>query len=234
VFKARSVTKLAGKIARTVARPEALTAYATLAAAVAAFMSVRAAERQERATFTSALYNKQVEVLATSVVVLDKYRAFWDPYTFRKTSKGWTGEDNADDALRQRVLAISKDGYSDERELRKIETDAVNALVAMQLVYPKEATPLLDDMKSSVRRSANYVTDLIWWAHGAYPKVTNVVATLHIPQRSYTFLEAATGALVQCSAEQLREGQNAIGAEFLKCQNAYPYLEESRKSLKER
>jgi hypothetical protein len=46
-------------------RLESLTAYATLAAAFAAFLALKAADRQEKATFTSALYAKQVDVLAT-------------------------------------------------------------------------------------------------------------------------------------------------------------------------
>jgi hypothetical protein len=58
-----------------IVRPESMTAYATLAAAFAAFLAVKAAERQERATFTSALCAKQVDVTA---IVQTKLRQFLD------------------------------------------------------------------------------------------------------------------------------------------------------------
>jgi hypothetical protein len=62
---------------RFLIRPESMTAYATLAAAFAAFLSLRAAERQEKATFTSALYTKQVDATATIVAQLETFaRAF--------------------------------------------------------------------------------------------------------------------------------------------------------------
>jgi hypothetical protein len=54
-----------GRIIRMIARPEYMTAYATVAAAAAAFLSWQAAEQQEKAIFTSNLYNKQVDTVAS-------------------------------------------------------------------------------------------------------------------------------------------------------------------------
>jgi hypothetical protein len=53
-------------------RPEYMTFYATAAPAFAAFLAVKAADRQERATFTSALYGKQVDILANIDSKLDR------------------------------------------------------------------------------------------------------------------------------------------------------------------
>jgi hypothetical protein len=61
-------------------RPEAMTAYATAAAAIAAFLAVRAADRQEKATFTSALYVKQVDTLADLEAKSNLFAKFILPY----------------------------------------------------------------------------------------------------------------------------------------------------------
>jgi hypothetical protein len=68
-----SAWKSSGRITRVVTRPQSMSAYATLAAALAAFLSLRVAERQERASFTSMLFNKQVDVLSQFETKYDSF-----------------------------------------------------------------------------------------------------------------------------------------------------------------
>ena len=67
------ITGRGSRISTFLFKPESMTAWETIAAACAAFLSVYAADRQEKATFTSALYGKQVDVLAALTAKLNSF-----------------------------------------------------------------------------------------------------------------------------------------------------------------
>jgi hypothetical protein len=122
-----SASARAGRIARLIARPESMTAYATLAAALAAFLSLKAAERQERATFTSNLYNKQVETIA---LFTERYIAFiTNVYSF------YENNDNVRNELWKSTeplhLALS------------------NATIILEVLYPKETERFMKELSSA-------------------------------------------------------------------------------------
>jgi hypothetical protein len=109
-------------------QPEAITAYgtvATAAAALAAFLSWKAAGRQERATFTSNLYNKQVDATAS---LSTQYSAF---------------------VVRIIYFYNKEDADSRKLELSSVEssrTAFINALNTVKLVYPKETDWFIEEL----------------------------------------------------------------------------------------
>jgi hypothetical protein len=117
----RSVARLGGFIVR----PESMTAYATVAAALAAFLAVRAAERQEKATFTSQLYSKQVDVLANAET------------TFLDFSTQVINHSADKDDKNDKDVSLAYD-------------KAINALKAMHIVYPTETSEFFKTLESNL------------------------------------------------------------------------------------
>ncbi|SRR6266404_6164485 len=125
-----SASARAGRLAKLIARPESMTAYATLAAALAAFLSLKAAERQERATFTSNLYNKQVETVA---LFTEKYIAFMtNVYSFYETS------DNA----RSELL----------KSTESLHLALLNAITILEVLYPERTERFMKELSSAESR----------------------------------------------------------------------------------
>jgi hypothetical protein len=102
-----------------------MTAYATLAAALAAFLSVKTAQRQDRATFTSTLHSKQVDVLESFETRIGQ---FFDISEIKQSDE-------------QRNLSASN--------YQKIESsynEMIKSLVTLEIVYPTEVKLLLENI----------------------------------------------------------------------------------------
>jgi hypothetical protein len=105
-----------------------MTAYATVAAALAAFLAVRAAEQQEKATFTSQLYSKQVDVLANAETTIVNF--IRQVFTYYR---------------------IDKDERVDEFKVVELAYDkASDALNAMRIVYPANTSQSIDDVQEEL------------------------------------------------------------------------------------
>jgi hypothetical protein len=114
-----------GIVPRFIVRPESMTAYATIAAAFAAFLAVKAAERQEKATFTSALFSKQVDVLATSLTAVSEYLNCVSVYSTPNRVSG---------AEFEKVFIA--------------EEKLLNALDALRILYPRDAQPFFRGLRN--------------------------------------------------------------------------------------
>jgi hypothetical protein len=182
------------RVALFLVRPEILTAYATSAAAIAAFLSVVAAYKQERATFASALYGKQVDVLANIDLKVDRFLEFV--------------QKNAAEAYK-REGTPRLDAYKDE-----IATAGGNlreALYSAEVVYPKEAMHLLDEAAESTHSAV--VSKGLW--NGLQGETLGERASEAGSVLNVVFDNIYE--LRECSKLQLRDGQNIDGSKLSAC-----------------
>jgi hypothetical protein len=184
----RGVKRVATRTARFIARPESMTAYATLAAAVAAIFSVKAAflavesaERQEKAVFTNTLFSKQVDALATVLA---------------------TAEKNGN--------APSPDGSLTMLDVLE------NDIHSIMILYPEDAQPFLlelgkhlVDMKRDIRLSSGAQDDASISGSSAEDELKTVKKLQEYEHLIY--------ALETCSAAQLRQGKYIDGPTFQSC-----------------
>jgi hypothetical protein len=187
-------------------RPDAMTAYATLAAAFAAFLAVKAAERQERATFTSALYSKQVDVTATFSAKVKEFVDSTDVFFPKNPSPGLVGAaPPAPDSTLPGVLVTD----SDYKKIALAHAELESAFTALSLVYPKEAFPFLNVLAV---RSASLSWSLPKQHVGSvtYERSDNI-------RDSGAQLSLGVIDLKDCAAEQLSEGEYIKGEAFNKC-----------------
>jgi hypothetical protein len=206
------------QLAQFIVRPESMTAYATLAAAFAAFLAVKAAERQEKATFTSALFSKQVDLLASVEFKLDAFMTQVAPI-------------NRDNLLFGQQFAEQRQQFDPSQSINDaaIESslnDFLNAISALHMVYPSEAdmfvfkigmnahqiAGIISQIKTTLNakltpgneRDIGYLQDQL---DGSYK---NLNMSVHD-------MESDRIGLVSCSLMQLRTSANIDGPAFQRC-----------------
>jgi hypothetical protein len=185
-----SASASAGRIARSIARPESMTAYATLAAALAAFLSLKAAERQEKATFTSNLYSKQVDTIA---LFAEKYIPFiMNVYSYYEKKEDYKKNENVVHEL-----------YTSTQSSR---LTLENAMLMLDVLYPKETQPFMKEL--SLAESS------VWISLGDAPSGEPMSESRKKELGQFNQLAAK---LLQCSREQLRDGANVEGRRFSDC-----------------
>jgi hypothetical protein len=202
------------RVVTFIVRPESMTAYATLAAAFAAFLAVKAAERQEKATFTSALYSKQVDLLANAEARLDAFSAEAGHLSSRYLPIG------------DGILRSDPQQAIDYTKISASFVDFLDAFDAMHVVYPREAELFL------VFRIESYAERVMYAVNDIKDKETKMStsAAKLTPEderqlkSSYQNLHEALGdlrtsrqILIPCSVIQLREGRYIDGPAFQRC-----------------
>jgi hypothetical protein len=202
--------------------PETMTAYATLAAAIAAFLSVvaaflavRAAERQEKATFTSALYSKQVDATANIVAQLEGFAR-----AFPSLGPSYTIDSHihATDADFQKAYADYKETFY-----------AINTI---NIIYPKNTGPFFQLVKNVSVTSFMRIKEFQNIQNKASPtssdedqltKAANSLTNLYM----YLFMVAIKTE--ECAMEQLRDGRYVNGDEFVECSKSiYKQIDETK------
>lgn len=164
-----------------------MTAYAAVAAALAAFLAVQAANRQERAAFTSALYSKQVDVLA---LLEPKYVSFE-----LAVNAYFTQRDPSDHPTDEKL-------YNEVNSAR-IDLDII--LTELQSIYPEEATSMFDEISSISEKRRIELGDEPLGPRSDKRKVTE------------DKFGQLIGQLVRCSVKQLRTGANLDGKSLSNC-----------------
>jgi hypothetical protein len=176
-----------------------MTFYATAAAAIAAFLAVKAADRQERATFTSALYGKQVEVLANIDSKLDRLGEL----VGKNVREGLEGTPRPD-------------AYTDE--ITVAATSLREAIYSAEVVYPKEAMLVLDEAAASVQGVVGFEINRTWGRIDAGPLGGVVKPLVRDPKGNdpLAIVVNNISQLRECSKLQLRDGQNIDGPKINK------------------
>jgi hypothetical protein len=196
-------------------RAETMTAYATLAAAIAAFLSavaaflaVTAAEHQEKAMFTSALYGKQVDATANIVTKLESFARAFPSLGPRFTIDYHIHATDAD----------FQKAYVDYQE-------AFYAINNMNIVYPAAAHSIFQVVKDISVMSFQRIKELQNIENNSSletlndtqaTKVSNILTTL------YNDLFAVAIKIQDCAMEQLREGRYIDGLKFQECSKFLP------------
>jgi hypothetical protein len=208
----RGVRRIATRTARFIVRPESMTAYATLAAAFAACLSVKAAflavesaDRQEKAAFTNTLLGKQVDVLATASATVEQYRAATTIYTiydvFNKTGL------NAHE-YRRMLDIMEKDVH------------------AIMILYPEDAQSFLSELQKHIVGMKTVISRI----SGSDTKE----GTKEFMHESKEFMHESYSlarffqALETCSAAQLRRGKYIDGPTFQSCTGEWLKAQKAR------
>lgn len=110
-------------------KPEGLTAFATLAAAVAAFLSWLVADKQERATYNNQLYTQQIASLAQFESKASHYINYRN-----KLYKLKTNNENPE------LFNSMSESFAEESE----------AFIALSLVMPREIRDYLHTMQDEM------------------------------------------------------------------------------------
>jgi hypothetical protein len=200
----RPIRSLFGAL-RCALRPEAMTAYATIAAAFAAFMSVRVAEQ---ATFASNVFDKQIDALADFELKFKKLQYALDALHIPKTP-GWNPKT-------PKPTAADYDGFD------KSAREMLTTYSILSVRYPYGAAQLLTDIFNDTIRVNTYVHDYQQWYDNQNTNIptTNDIDRLKLisTQIQVTFHELQTDAVIlrKCSDVDFQVGLY-IGEKFLDC-----------------
>jgi hypothetical protein len=157
-----SALKGVTRLGEFIVRPESMTACATAAAAFAAFLAVKAAERQETATFTSALYSKQVDGVAS---VDTKFQEFVDatavvnPYA-RQSSRHFQ--------FNSAVRTTPTTDADYDKIYSSAYPELINAINILKVVFPQAVKPFVD----KIITETNTVVTII--NHMAYARASGL------------------------------------------------------------
>jgi hypothetical protein len=214
--------RVALRIARSlgwIVRPEAMTAYATAAAALAAFLAVRAADRQEKATFTSALYAKQVDALAGLQAKYNVLVKTLVPY--------WEYQ-----VLAEAINKLPHPGLfagptrnplsTHAIEISGVAAELVNAARAAEIVFPAEATNALDEVaaRALAIEVAAHIDFSRFIGGGLIGRLLGEKAddaTLKTIRESSDIIGQRISIVGSCATPMLRNGEYVAGPGFSNC-----------------
>jgi preprotein translocase subunit SecE len=210
-----------------VTRPEAMTAYATVAAAVAAFLALRAADRQEKATFTSALYAKQVDTLASLEAKSNLFAKFIFPYMQEDKRRRQVAE-----SLKKLPPELGITGSPNPLSSHAVEISAaadelVNAAFAAEIVYPTEASSALEQVLVStfLVEAATLGVGKFWQSHGTIGRLLDDNtddADLKRIEDALGIISRQIAILRKCATPMLQSGKYVEGPAISGCLKPNP------------
>lgn len=185
---------------KTVLQPESMTAVATIAAAVAAFLAVMAAVWQERATFASTLFTKQVDVLASAEIKTQVFETMmWKLEVFTVPTP--------------RTNIAQEDARNVYSSVRELET----ALKTLEFVYPKTASEKIAAANAALHHLEITTALMLTPASNSSRDGRTDYKEIESALRE---IKGVLGSVEDCSKPYFRQGKHVGDAEFKACLSA--------------